>query len=192
MRHRMLAILVLLTAAPGVAAPAAGQQRPDDAARGSWVTVRRVPSSRSALEGELLAINADSVWILADRIRAVPSNAVMELRIRRHRLGPGHGVAWSIVGGLITGGALTAACASVADDCGSVFLSVGLAWLVVGAISATSLWETSVVIRGPIPSDDLRRYARFPQGLPPVLQDRTRVTPTDPVRMPVLPVRLFN
>jgi len=186
MRHRLLVIVILLAAAP-----AAGQQRPEDAALGPWVTVRRAGPTRSTISGELLAINADSVWLLDGRIRAVPSPDVTDLRIRRHRMGPGAALVWSIVGGLITGGALTAACATVSDECGSVFLGVAGAWLFVGVISAASLSETSQTIRAPIPSDDLRRYARFPQGLPPVMQDRRRVTSFRAIRMPLLPVRLF-
>ncbi len=77
------------------------------------------------------------------------------------------GTFWITVGALATGLGMTAACSSYegSGGCGGVFPAMALSWAVVGglfgAALASSAW-TDVSLR-----DDLRRFARFPQGAPP-------------------------
>jgi hypothetical protein len=76
---------------------------------------------------------------------------------------------------LISGGALTAACSSVASDCGSVFTGTMLIWGITAALAVPSMEGSRYKrIRDPSPQD-LRPYARFPQGLPPNSQRRLLV-----------------
>jgi len=71
------------------------------------------------------------------------------------------------LGAVVTGAALTAACAAAdSDSCGNAFgVTVGL-WALLGAPSAHSLEKSSrLLVRGP-DFTSLRAYARYPQGLP--------------------------
>jgi hypothetical protein len=82
-------------------------------------------------------------------------------------------------GGLATGGALAAACATVEgnSNCAAVGLVVAGAWMAVGALSARSI-ESSSLVRLPAPaSADLRPYARFPQGPPDGVDLRSLAAP---------------
>jgi hypothetical protein len=90
------------------------------------------------------------------------------VRIKKHGLGPGQALAWSVVGGAVTGGALAAACTAVEDTegCGQVFVGVMLGWLIIGGISAATLGDVSVDYDSPVWWQDLRRWARHPQGHP--------------------------
>jgi hypothetical protein len=120
------------------------------------------------LAGELVAVDSDSLWVFQDReLLSVPMDAVSRASIRRSVPGGRTALIWSLLGGLITGGALTAACASVASDCGSVFTGTMLAWGISAAVAIPSMEGSRYKrIREPLPND-LRSYARFPQGLPP-------------------------
>ena len=115
-----------------------------------------------------MAVSPDSLWVaLGSEIVSIPLAQVGTVEVRRSRLGAGNAMAYSLILGLATGGALAAACGSVSDaDCGGVLPSVLLTWVVVGGLSAISLASSANV---GVPGSDwsaLRPYARFPQGLP--------------------------
>lgn len=76
-------------------------------------------------------------------------------------------MAWSLVGGLVSGVALTAACGSVEGaECGAVLPGVILSWGLVGGLSAATLSGSSSQRLAPEEWERLRPFARFPQGLP--------------------------
>ena len=85
---------------------------------------------------------------------------------------------WTLAGAVLTGAALTAACAAAEDSsCGNVFAFTALSWGLVGVLSTASLEKSSrVVVRGPDYSS-LRAYARYPQGLPEGLDPASLVRP---------------
>ncbi|MBI3983442.1 MAG: hypothetical protein HY337_11065 [Gemmatimonadetes bacterium] len=121
-----------------------------------------------SVSGELLAVERDSLWLLLppDRVRVVPLGDVVSVQARHRGLTAGGVLGWTVVGGLISGALLTAACSSVDDaDCGQVFPAVFLSWGLVGGLSAA-------VMSGGRPrsihiaAGSLAPYARFPQGLP--------------------------
>lgn len=154
---------------------------------GRLVEVRPTSAKQSPpAKGELIAVGPEQLWILEDKgIHEVPLSSIGEVDVRRHKLGGKQAALWAVVGALVTGGALTAACSSVEGNggCGKVFLAVGATWGLFGGVSAASLERSS---RLPIPSPDweaLRPYARFPQGLPPGLDPailRPSPAPLDP------------
>ncbi len=123
---------------------------------------RKVPVQ----EGELIATSRDSLWLLLPgRLESVPRGAVLRVRVNRKKMGAGLAWAWAGIGAVVTGAALTAACSTVTDSCGAVFLTTAALWALVGAAAAPSIagarWENIDAWR------DLLPHTRFPQGLPP-------------------------
>jgi len=157
----------LLVAAVAAVAPVFGQTA-GKGVRGSNVAVEIGSRSGTVLRGELIAVSLDSIWVLGDSGLAVaPLGYVRSASMKQHSLDGRTGLVWTLVGGLVTGGLLTAACASVCDDCGSVFRAPLGSWGIVGGVSALTL-EGSSRPRFTTPDigGKLRGYARFPQGLP--------------------------
>ncbi len=133
---------------------------------GSTVLLKPIAGHRVPVEeGELIATSRDSLWLLLPgRLEAVPRGAVLRVRVNRKKMGAGMAWAWAGIGAVVTGVALTAACSTVADSCGGVFLATGVVWALVGAAAAPSIagarWE-DIDAWG-----DLPPHTRFPQGLP--------------------------
>lgn len=121
------------------------------------------------VKGELLAVGPDRLWVRGrEGVAEVHLPTVREVRVRRHGFGARRALSWALLGGLLTGGALAGACASVegANNCGVAGLAVAGAWLLVGALAAPSMESSSRIdLRQPTP-EDLRPFARMPQGLP--------------------------
>ena len=159
--------VVLLALAALAAGCATGQAKLQ--VFGRPVTVVISAPEKERVQGELLAVTDGRVWLRADSgVREIPLAAIREVRVKRHGFGARQALTWAAVGGLVTGGALAGACATVEgnSNCAAVGLVVAGTWMAVGALSARSV-ESSSLIRLPAPaSADLRPYARFPQGPP--------------------------
>ena len=159
-------VVVAIAALSLIAPPAAAQAR-DPNVLGSQVDVSLTFGQRARLKGELVAVSVDSLWVLANSaLVSAPLARVVRVRVKRHSLGGGAALAWGIAGGVVTGGLLTAACSSVADDCGGVFAVMAVSWLVFTAIAAPSMESSSRIDFRRSQWQDLRAHARFPQGLP--------------------------
>jgi hypothetical protein len=147
---------------------------------GRPVTVVISAPEKEKVQGELLAVADGRLWLRTDSgVREIPLAAVREVRVKRHGFGARQALTWAGVGGLVTGGALAAACATVEDssNCAVVGLVVAGTWMAVGALSARSV-ESSSLIRLPAPAAaDLRPLARFPQGPPDGLDLRSLAAP---------------
>ncbi len=164
-RPRLLAASVALVMTIGCAST------PKVPVVGRAVTV--VPDGdRPEVKGELLAVGPDRLWVRGrEGVAEVHLPTVREVRVRRHGFGARRALSWALLGGLLTGGALAGACASVegTNNCGAAGLAVAGAWLLVGALAAPSMESSSRIdLRRPSP-EDLRPFARMPQGLPPGL-----------------------
>ncbi len=135
---------------------------------GRTVTVVTEPAKQQ-VKGELLVVEKDRLYVRAeDGVHEIPLGSVREARVKRHDFGKSKAYAWSLIGGLVTGGALAAACSSVEDagNCGGVGLVTFGLWLGIGALCAPSLESSSrIKLERPTP-DELRAFARLPQGLP--------------------------
>ena len=162
---RALAAFVALLLVPGCATTNTDVSTP---VVGRTVTLVTGPGSQK-LVGELLVVEKDRLYVRAeDGVREVPLGAVSEARVKRHGFGKSKAYAWSLIGGLVTGGALTAACSSVedADSCGGYGLvTLGL-WLGIGALSAPSFESSSRLQLWRPTLEQLQPFARLPQGLP--------------------------
>jgi hypothetical protein len=162
--RKLIASVLVVTTASGCATGAVSSTL------GRKVTV--IPGDAEGqrpVAGELIAVEPDRLWVLGkEHVVQVPMASVAEVRVERHGMSTGRGLAWAGIGALTTGGALMAACGSVEgeDDCGWVFLGVGLTWLVLGALPALGLDKSATTrLRQPAPQA-LSRFARFPQGPP--------------------------
>lgn len=161
----MRSVLVILFVAGAVLGPglAVAQHKPP--LLGS--TVRLTMSDGGRLSGELLAAQRDSAWLLeaGGVIRAISLHDLYGVQVRGRGMDSEKILLWTLIGGTVTGAALTAACSSVSDGCGGVFVGTMLSWGLVGGIAAG-------ITRSPHRRIDprpeaLAPYARFPQGLPP-------------------------
>jgi len=124
--------------------------------------------SASRVKGELLAANADTVWVLAkDGVVSASMALVVSASVKRHEQGAKTGLLWGAAVGLGSGLGLTAACSSVEGaDCGGILAGSALSGAVIGGLSALSLESSSRWRYKPVVADSLLRFARFPQGMP--------------------------
>ena len=130
----------------------------------------------NTIEAELLAVGLDSVWVDQGGLTVgFPLSEVDRVRVRRHNWSAGRMLAWNLVAGLGSGLALYSACQSVSgtDSCGGFFLGWSLTWAVIGGFSGASVARSS---RETVPptANGLRRFVRFPQGLPESYRDGRR------------------
>jgi hypothetical protein len=134
-------------------------------------TVEMPPSAdkADALKGELLAVSEDRLWLRNESgVKELPLASVSEVRVQRHSFNGRKAFTWAMIGAIVSGVALTAACASVEDgeNCGAVGLVFGGLWLGTGALAARSVEASSRIQLRPVRPADLRPFARFPQGPP--------------------------
>jgi hypothetical protein len=157
---RLLASALLLAAVP-----AAGAQ-PAPSVRGA--TLQLELRTAGPLSGELLAVEGDSLVLLAGPrdMRRVALGDVLRARVPRPGMSARGVLAWTVVGGLVSGALLTGACASLDDTsgCGAVLPAVALTWGVFGGLSAAVAGSGWRVVT--MDAATLTPYARFPQGLP--------------------------
>jgi hypothetical protein len=128
----------------------------------------KVKLTTGELEGELLSVSGDSLWILSSgTLHGHPLGEVRELKVRMHNWGSGRALKWTLLGGLGSAVALTAACNSVegTSGCGGVLVSWSLVWGLIGGLAGTGLASSSQKKINPS-FEALRPYVRYPQGLP--------------------------
>lgn len=132
------------------------------------------------LEGELVAISADTLWIISRRdslLRAVRMDSLLRVDVQRHPFGARK--TFKVAGyiGLGTGLLLTLACSQVEDaSCGVVIPVITGVALIPGALFALINYESSWIHLDRPELSRARPYARFPQGLPDTLRATTRAT----------------
>ena len=125
------------------------------------------------LEGELLAVDDRSMWLLSDgQTRNISFDGLSEIKVRQHGFGAKEVWTWIGIGAAVTGIGMTAACASLDDDttigprsCAVVFLATTLSWGIVGTLFSLNVVGSRWSEVPPV-SEDLLRFSRFPQGLP--------------------------
>jgi hypothetical protein len=150
--------------AQGVAGAAGLDQTVVSLAHGSTV---KLYWGETSMRGELLSVSADSVWLEQEgALRALPLGQVDRIQVQRHRWDGKRVLVWNLIAGLGSTIGLSAACASVEDtSCGSFTLSWLATWAVVGGLAGMNIAGSSHADVGVDPQG-LRRFTRFPQGLP--------------------------
>ena len=161
------------------------QQR-ESPGQGYQVQLRLNQESAGALKGELIAVGADSLWIRQDDgVRSMALGDLERVRVRHHGFTFGKAMLIAGIGGLVTGAAMTAACSSIEDGCGVVFVGMMGSWLAVGAIAGAASSGSAYRSLEPLSYEALQPYARYPQGLPPgVTYNGTPITPESSAQGP--------
>ena len=146
---------------------ASAQQR-NMPGEGYQVDARLEVGPSKSVKGELIAVGSDSLWVRSDRnMTAMALGDLDRVRVQQHSFTFGKAMLIALLGGLVTGGAMTAACSSVASDCGSVFVGMMTSWLVVGAVAGATSSGSAYRNLEPMSYETLQPYARYPQGVPP-------------------------
>ena len=139
-------------------------------AYGRAVTLVPIESGAPKVKGELLAVDQGRIWVRTkDGVQDFDPASVREVRVRRHNLTGSWAVRWGLVGGLLSGVAMTASCSSVEGNdvggCAAFGAGTAAVWALVGFLAAPSLEASSQLSLDP-ESARLKPYARLPAGLP--------------------------
>jgi hypothetical protein len=129
------------------------------------------------LEGELLAVGGDRIYVFSEndkRVVTSPWSGVREVRITvaPSRPGePGGSIVWTVLGTLST------------LSHGYYLIITGPIWLLFGIpVSAANTNSVAVEVKADEFHRSLYQFARFPQGPPPWLTGEPVATPAAPVR----------
>lgn len=156
-----VASLALGLACAANPAPSGFLPSPSEAVRdvyGGWIEVTvAVGRHDSTVAGELIAVRADSVWILPENggVTALATTAVKRGRLAHYSSGAGAVSGFSALGTVTT------------ISNGAFLIFTAPAWIITGVVAASN--ESRAPLRDvpPLGWADLAAYARFPQGLPP-------------------------
>jgi hypothetical protein len=156
--------------APGTGAPRGWLPEAEQSLHdtyGGWLRLKSDGDPQQTLQGEFLAVDADSVYLLtAAGFAAVPVKAVESATVAGYDPQVGSVRSW------VAGGSLAALSHGIA-----AIFSVPL-WLGVGTAAAHAQARVAIVPLRHHDWDGLRRYARFPQGPPPAIRSlRLRLRP---------------
>ena len=128
----------------------------------------RLELGDNKLQGELLSVTGDSLWILSNgAVLSFPLREVGSVDVQMHKWGSSRMWKWNLVAGLGSAIALSAACGSVedSDGCGGFFLAWSGLWTLIGGGTGYALAASSH--RNVHPSfEALRPWVRYPQGPP--------------------------
>jgi hypothetical protein len=158
-----VAVIASLAGCYRHSAPPGWLARPEDArqAFGSWIEIRDRPGTPTqALAGELIAIDADTVHVLADgRLVSLPRTSLCCVTVTAFRMDYSPLQLWAAIGTLSTA------------SHGFGLILTGPVWLIAGTAAASAA-SYAPRIRSTDPAA-LRRFARFPQGMPSGLDRAT-------------------
>ena len=152
------------TTAPKNWLPTANQT--ETQAYGAWISVEYKGSSGSSdrIEGEFITVGKDTIFVLKyteDTIIAIPLSQIKSARLTAYDSKYGSLALWTL------GGALSTA------SHGVVSIISFPAWVLIGSI-ATSAHSYAPIESFPNKSwEKLKKYARFPQGLPSEIKSKT-------------------
>jgi hypothetical protein len=166
-RFLLVTIVAVLTGCATTKAPAGWLPSAEEAQQrtlGGWIEVRgKIDALPSSSAGELIAISADSIYVLsADSLTVFALPDVYRARLFGYATNyPALGV-WTAVGLLST------------MSHGAALIFSAPMWLI-GGTAATSAQSRKPLLEYPRHSwHRLRAFARFPQGLPPGTFPRVR------------------
>jgi hypothetical protein len=126
---------------------------------GSWVTVQGQPKTAPLVRGELIAIDTDTIHVLADgRLVSLARAAVCCAELTAFRMDLSELQLWTVLGVVSTA------------SHGVVLILTAPIWAIAGTLAASAAsYAPRIISTDPLV---LQPFARFPQGIPPGL-DRT-------------------
>jgi hypothetical protein len=165
-RLRRTAVAGLLAAAAGCyhsSAPPGWLPSPVQAQReafGSWIRVQGRPNTEPLAHGELIAVDTDSVHVLADgRLVSLARAMLCCAEVTTYRMDLSELQVWSVLGLVSTA------------SHGFVLILTAPMWIIAGtAATANASYAPRIVSTDPVV---LQPFARFPQGIPAGLDRST-------------------
>jgi len=156
-------VAILATACATNTAPSGFLPSPREAAHtsayGAWIELKVLGSSRErTVHGELLAVTADTVWVLSDSSVAVlPTTVVGRGKLTAWRSGTGAVTGWTVLGVVST------------LSNGVLLIFTAPLWIITGTLAGSNESYAPQRDVPPLRWAELARFARFPQGIPPGL-----------------------
>lgn len=170
-------VLLLLSGCAHSSAPKDWLPRAVEAAEeanGGWILLRLEDDSKH--EGELIAVGADSLFVLEpDGCRGYGHAQIEHAVLTGYDSQAGRIAGWAVMGAIST----------VSHGYGLV-ITLPL-WVLVGTVESISQSTAGRIEVTKTSWEQARKYARFPQGLPEGL-DRAALLPRNPPPRPVKPV----
>ena len=138
---------------------------------GSWIEINafqtQVLSPDIKLSGELIAIQSDTVYILTEtQLKSVTFNKIFEATLYIYNNQAGK---YAVATGSLYFPDILAAIANNMSG----FLAIGVPWILAGSIITLSIGNNDsnlLIYPGRNQIEDFKKFARFPQGLPPGIE----------------------
>jgi hypothetical protein len=131
-------------------------------AHGGWIELRHAGAEERNTDGELIAVSADSVWVLVrERGVVVPTAAIAEGKLTLFAAQKGGLSGW-VVGGTL---------ATLSNGVFLIFTAP--MWVIGGSLAVGAESRAPERNHPPLNWAELAPFARFPQGLPPRLDLET-------------------
>jgi hypothetical protein len=129
-------------------------------AYGGWISLTcRKAEAVAHVEGELIAVSDDRVYVLTDTgLVEVPHESVAKATLAAYATGDGQLAGWSALGTLST------------LSHGGYLLITAPLWIIAGITAAAGESRAGLLHYPEKPLASFRPYARFPQGLPAGLE----------------------
>jgi hypothetical protein len=142
----------------GNSAPKSWLPKPAEAqasAYGGWIELTYVQTAEQRADGELIAVSADSVWLLSENeALVIPTAAVKAGKLTAYAAQKGGLVGWTLLGALAT------------ISNGAYLLLTAPMWIIGGSLAVGSESRAPQRKISPLAWAELAPFARFPQGLP--------------------------
>jgi hypothetical protein len=157
-----LGLAVACTACAHNTAPPGWLPKPAEsqaAAYGSWIELTYQGSEERRTDGELIAVSAESVWVLSGNQGVViPTAAVKSGKLTAYAAQKGGPTLWTIVGTLST------------ISNGAFLILTAPMWMIGGSLAVAGESRAPERRTPRLAWAELAPYARFPQGLPPGIE----------------------
>jgi hypothetical protein len=118
---------------------------------------------RERISGELIAVQADSLWILTrDILQPVSTVILRRVDVQRRNPTGSRFALYSLGVGVVNAALLTGACESVSDGCEGVFVASVALWGLATLAAAPGVSRAATLRVEQLFSENLRAYARYP------------------------------
>ena len=125
------------------------------AAYGGWIELSYKQATEQRADGELIAVSADSVWMLdQDQALVIPTVSIKQGKLTAYAAQKGPLALWTVLGTLST------------ISNGWFLIFTAPMWIVGGSLSVGSESRAPERKSPQLSWEELAPYARFPQGMP--------------------------